>query len=296
MKNCDRQYFFGKKGERLLIQEWGPLDKPVVLLVHGFPGCAEHAKLMSGTPYWNSFRLIAMDRPGYGQSDVQKKITPLKFAQQIKDLLDEKEIHQVYIISVSGGAPFSLALAYLLKDRVRKLISVGGIAPLTLKTFNFLNTQQKKTWFLRNFVPEPILKLALNRVWQKGMDKIDEFLFTDMDSFSPYDRKVLEDPNLGPMLVETTKAALSQGAGGVLGDLKVYSKSWGFPLNNVDCPITLWHGREDDIVNYMFAEDMKKRLPQAQLHFVPQQGHYSLLVNCRDVIIGDLLGDRQFSS
>jgi pimeloyl-ACP methyl ester carboxylesterase len=289
MKNSDRNYYFGETRQRLFVREWGSVDKPVILLIHGFPGCADHGRLMSETPYSDSTRLIAMDRPGYGQSDPQKKMTPMKFAQQVKALLDHLGIHEVSIISVSGGAPFSLATAYLLKNRVRKLISVGGVGPLTPKTFKFLNYQQRKTWFLRNFLPESVLRFTMNRIWEKGIDKIDEFLFTDLDSFSPYDRKVLQDPELGPVFIETTKTALSGGPDGVLEDMRVYSKAWGFPLQEVNCPITLWHGREDDIVNYMFAEDLQKRIPQAKLNFVSEQGHYSIMVNCRDAIIGDLL-------
>jgi pimeloyl-ACP methyl ester carboxylesterase len=47
MKNSDRNYYFGETGKRLFIREWGSVDKRVILLIHGFPGCADHGKLMS---------------------------------------------------------------------------------------------------------------------------------------------------------------------------------------------------------------------------------------------------------
>ncbi|MFN9066262.1 MAG: alpha/beta fold hydrolase, partial [Bdellovibrionales bacterium] len=86
-EECHRRYFFGESGKRILVKEWGDPLKPVILLVHGFPGCADHGKFMSGSPYWEHFRLIAVDRPGYGHSDPQTNITPLAFAAQIEELL-----------------------------------------------------------------------------------------------------------------------------------------------------------------------------------------------------------------
>jgi len=289
MKKADRSYYYGNEGQRLLVQEWGTPGRPVILLVHGFPGCADHGQLMSLSPLWDSFHLIAMDRPGYGKSDLQKKITPLKFAEQIRSLLDEKKIDKVSILSVSGGAPYSMALAYLLKERVLKMTSIAGIAPLTLKNYRYLNSQQKKVWVLRALIPESVLEFALNRIWAAGLDKIDQFLFTEMTSFSEADQKVFAHPEIAPVLVATTKASLQGGAGGILQDLKVYTRSWGFPLAEVNCPVTLWHGGSDDVVHYKFAEDMKQRLPKAQLKFMSEEGHYSLPMNLRDEIIADLL-------
>lgn len=290
MQKHDRSYFFGKKGRRLFVQEWGEHGLPVVVLVHGFPGCADHGQLMSGSSYWNSFRLIAMDRPGYGKSEVQTDLTPLAFAEQVGRLLDKKGIQQFSILSVSGGAPYSMALAYLMKERVLRMTSVAGVAPMTLRNFSYMNSRQKKTWALRNFVPERLLRFGMNRVWKSSLEKFEQLVFTEMETFNEQDRRVFADPVVGPILTETTRQALRQGPSGILQDMRVYSKSWGFPLQDIRCPVTLWHGSEDDVVHPRFALDMQDRLPKARLHLISNEGHYSLPMNCRDAILGDLLG------
>lgn len=289
MENSQRSYYFGAKGQKLSVHEWGTTDKPVILLVHGFPGCAEHAKLMSGTPFWNSFRLISMDRPGYGKSDVQKKITPIKFAQQVQSLLDEKKIDTFSIISVSGGAPYSFAIAHLLPQRVQKVSCVAGIAPISFSNFFYMNSQQKKAWALQKIVPRLLLNYALHSVWQKGIDKMDKLLFTKMDAFSEFDQKVFSDPQIGPELISTMKAALQNGPGGVIDDMRVYGKHWGFDLAQVSCPVTLWHGNRDDVVHQRFSKEMRRQLPKAKLKIKMNEGHYSLLMNYRDSIIQDAL-------
>lgn len=289
MKNPDREAYFGADGQRLYFQEWGESHKPVILLFHGFPGCADHGKLMTTTPYLDKFRLISFDRPGYGRSDFQKKLTPLKLASQVKELLDYLKVEKLSILSVSGGAPYSLAMAYILKDRVQKLTSVAGVAPLTLKNCRYMNANQRKAWILGNLIPNKMLHYGMKKVWKSGLDKVDEFLFSDLDSFSEPDRNVFKHPDVGPVLLDLTKKSLAQGPEGILHDLKVYSKSWGFPLSQVNCPVTLWHGSEDDVVHFTYAQEMSRKLPLANLRFIEGEGHYSLPMNCRDDIIKDLL-------
>jgi len=289
MRQCDRSYFFGEPGYEILVKEWGALDKPVLFLVHGFPGCSEHGKLVSTSPLWESFRLIAVDRPGYGESTVQKNLTFLKFASQIKSLFKKQKIDKFSIISVSGGAPYALAVAYVMKDQVLKLTSVGGIAPLTLQNFKYMNRVQKKTWFAQRLIPTRVLQFGLDRVWARGLDKLEETLFTETAAFSEPDRKVFMHPEIQPVLVESTQLALRQGPAGVIHDIKNFAKDWGFPLSEITCPVTLWHGGADDVVHIRFAQDMQGYLPQATLNFIQEEGHYSILLNCRDRILSDLL-------
>ena len=257
--------------------------------MHGFPGCSEHGKLVSTSPLWEQFRLIAVDRPGYGESTAQKNLTFLKFASQIRSLFKEQKIDKFSIISVSGGAPYALAVAFLMKDQVLKLTSVGGIAPLTLKNFKYMNRVQKKTWFAQRLIPTSVLHFGLNRVWAKGLDKLEETLFTETENFSEPDRKVFQHPEIQPVLLESTQLALKQGPAGIIHDIKIFAKDWGFPLGEITCPVTLWHGGADDVVHIRFAQDMQSYLPTSKLNFIEDEGHYSILLNRRDEILSDLL-------
>lgn len=289
MKTPDRKYFFGEKGEKLLVLEWGRQDKPVIFLVHGFPGCADQGRLLMSTPYFEEFRLISFDRPGYGESDFQPDLTPLKFAGQIQQLAQHLNISQVRLLSVSGGAPYAMAIGHVMKDRVLKISSVAGVAPLTLRNFRFMNPPQKKAWMLRNLVPSPLLNYGMKKIWQSGLDRVDEFLFSDMDDFSIPDQNVFKNPLVGPALVDTVRTALKPGPSGVLHDMKIYSRSWGFSLETIRCPVTFWHGHQDDVVSVKYSLEMRKKIPHSTLKLIEGEGHYSLPMNFRDQIIEDLL-------
>lgn len=275
--------------QKIFVQEWGQQDKPSIFFVHGFPGCGEQGQLLTSTPHLDSFRLICFDRPGYGRSNFQKNLTPLRFAAQIAQLADFLKIENFKILSVSGGAPYAMAVAFLLGSRVGKISSVAGVAPLTITNFKFMNSNQKKAWMLRNLVPSPLLKYGMNRIWKSGLDKVDEFLFSDMQNFSGADQKVFKHPVIGPALVKTVKTGLLPGPSGVLHDMKVYSKPWGFSLQEIKCPVTFWHGNADDVVHVRFTQDMQKRIPHSKVHLIADEGHYSLPMNFRDQIVQDLL-------
>jgi pimeloyl-ACP methyl ester carboxylesterase len=169
------------------------------------------------------------------------------------------------------------------------MCSISGVAPLNLRNFRYLNPQQKKTFVLHSCLPMAVQKVFLDRVWKNGLDKLDQFLFTNSDEVEGPDQKVFKHPDFSPILNDTLKIALSQGPDGILQDIRVYTKQWGFNADEISCPVTLWHGAADDIVNVAYAHEMKSILKNADLKVVDNEGHYSLSMNFRDQILADLL-------
>ena len=154
-----------------------------------------------------------------------------------------------------------------------------------------MSSAQVRMWMLRTFIPQSVLEYSMNRLWTAGVEKIDQFLFSESSEFSPPDQKVFAHAEVGPILMSTLKTALLQGPAAILEDLQVYKSAWGFPLDQVTCPVTLWHGSWDDVVHYKYAQEMQALLPKAELKFISDEGHYSLAMNCRDEILGDLLAE-----
>lgn len=289
---AEKSYYLtppSSRGHQFWVQEWNSNKKQVILFVHGFPGCSDQAELMTMSPLLSDVRLIAIDRPGYNKSAFQKGITPLSFAKQIVEILDFLHVDNVYILSVSGGAPFSMAIALLLKNRVLKLTSIAGVAPLTRKNFKYMNRQQRRAWYLTQLVPRPALELILQQIWKRGLDRIDDFLFTNVQHFSAPDQEVLKHKAVSPLLTESLKAALSQGPKGIVQDLKIYANRWQLPLHEIQCPVTLWHGTHDDVVHVAYCHEMQSRIKRAEIKLIPNEGHYSIAMNYRDAILSDLL-------
>lgn len=116
----------------------GPADgRPVMLLHGGLPGS-------SGTAGWRfmlpvlgeqGFRVIAPDRPGFGQADTRKEHWPvrgfLSWAQYVRELADALGLDRFQLGGNSQGAQTAAYFAVQNPERVERLafIACGGWNP-----------------------------------------------------------------------------------------------------------------------------------------------------------------------
>lgn len=117
-------------GLRVNVAEWGAGD-PVVLL-HGLTGSLD---------YWAPFaerlarghRVIAVDVPGHGDSDV---LEPFSFPEAVRlmgDALDQIGVERPAVVGHSLGAPLAVSWAAERPVSALVLASPVGMAPLSLR-------------------------------------------------------------------------------------------------------------------------------------------------------------------
>ncbi len=76
---------------------------------------------------WGSFRVVAIDLPGFGESPVpQSSWGTIEYADFVRHLLDTLGVERAAFVGHSFGAKVSLVLAASTPDRVDKLILVGS--------------------------------------------------------------------------------------------------------------------------------------------------------------------------
>ena len=71
-----------------------------------------------------------------GSSSLNKQHTLLSWANDIRELADHLKINQFSIVSHSGGAPFAMACAYAIPERINKVAIVSGMAPTLMPQAN----------------------------------------------------------------------------------------------------------------------------------------------------------------
>jgi pimeloyl-ACP methyl ester carboxylesterase len=159
--------------------------------------------------------VVAIDRPGIGDSDRARGRRVVDFPRDVLALLDRRGIDQFATIGWSAGGPFALACAAAAPDRVRAVATIGGMAPLRSR-------QDRRELGLavdRLLVPlsrrAPWVARAVLRVG--GRANPERFKARMLASLPPPDRGVLEplptDDVVGPTLV-----ALRHGARGTVDD------------------------------------------------------------------------------
>ena len=117
-------------GRLLCFAEYGdPAGFPVVV-GHGNPGSRLGCRPLIGRSYAFGVRVIAPDRPGVGGSDPLNGRSLLDWASDVRVLADTLDIDRFSTIGISGGAPFALACAWCLPDRVSAVGVVSGGLPI----------------------------------------------------------------------------------------------------------------------------------------------------------------------
>lgn len=128
------RYAFTTVGDvEIFHREAGPVDAPVILLLHGFPTASHMFRdlipLLSDT-----FRLIAPDLPGFGQTKAPPRgsfdYTFEHLADVIEGFTDALKLDRYALYIFDYGAPVGLRLAMRHPERVTAIVSQNGNAYL----------------------------------------------------------------------------------------------------------------------------------------------------------------------
>src|ERR1700733_9782529 len=118
-------------GVNVFYREAGPLDAPVVLLLHGFPTSSfQYRELIPQLA--DRYRVIAPDLPGFGFTEVPAgrdyKYTFDALAQTILAFIDALKLQKYALYVFDYGAPTGLRVAKARPERVTAIISQNGNA------------------------------------------------------------------------------------------------------------------------------------------------------------------------
>src|SRR3954451_15717160 len=101
-------------GRTLAYAEWGdPQGRPIISC-HGTPGCRLNRHPNQDLVRSTGARVVAFDRPGYGQSSRLRGRRVVYVVDDVARLADHLGVGEFAVVGGSGGGPDSLAVAGLL--------------------------------------------------------------------------------------------------------------------------------------------------------------------------------------
>lgn len=267
-----------KSGRGLGMAHYGDPEGTPVFFFHGFPGSRFEGMLLGEPASEAGVHLIALDRPGFGLSDFAPNSTIGSWADDVAEVATILGIDRFGVIGVSGGGPFTLACAARIPDRLLGVAFVsGGPPPEAPTTQESAFESNAKIFRLGRYIPIiPRMMIAyMARKTRNNPDDLRDYL---LPRVPPADRVHLERDELADTLRADQLEAMRQGARGPAHEILLHIDPWDFPWQNIQTPVHVWQGDADVQVDPGSVRWMVDRLPNAIPHYIPDGGHYSVIV------------------
>lgn len=233
--------------------------------LHGLPG--SEAELDFALPGWKqNCDLKALDRLTL---DDEHEFAIETMAAQIANF------ESVHLIAFSLGAMSALKLAARMPDTVTKLDLIAPAAPLELG--DYLNDMAGKPIFeaARDGGRLRILSFVQGVIAKTAPSILIRAIFANA---VPADKALLDDDCMRIMLRDGLRHCLFKHQAAYKSELRSYVSPWLRILDNINCPVSIWHGQADNWTPAESSKALCKRLgAKASLTEFENLSHYSTL-------------------
>ena len=275
-------------GRMLACLELGEPAGPPVLYFHGYPGSRLEARVIAAAAGRLGLRLLAVDRPGFGQSTFQPGRRIGEWAADIGALADQLALGRFSVVGVSGGAPYALACAASLPDRLARVALVCPLGPLDVAEGKAGMLMQDRVILALAAHAAPLARGVVHLLAHWMRQDADRYLRFMMAGMEPPDRDLFADPDYRAIMLASTAEALRQGGRGAAWELTLIARPWDFRLQDVRMPVSLWQGLADQILPAAMARRLAAALPACDPHYFPSEGHLSLVTRRIGAVLAEL--------
>lgn len=260
-----------RDGRRLGYAERGAADGPVVFDFHGNPG--------SRLSFWGSdevvqasgVRVIGVDRPGIGRSDPQPGRRVADWPQDVAQLADALGLERFAVMGHSVGGAYAAACAQALPDRVSVAGLVSPIIPLDSPAA-VDELGKPGQWLLARDRPR-LLRASIRTVFLLARVAPNLARRAFGAKSTPAEKRISSRPEVLGRALSSAREATRQGALGLVEDMRVAMRPWGFDPGEITVPLIVWQGDEDSSIRESWGDWWARAVPGAELVRCPGEGH-----------------------
>jgi len=275
-------------GRSLSFARFGdPSGKPVFYF-HGFPGSRLEPQSNHDAFLKAGIQLLALDRPGIGHSTRKNKRKLLDWPDDVVEIAKIIKLEKFSILGVSGGGPYALACARAIPGYLNKVTVACGLGPIDAPNATSGMMLSNRVLFRYGKFFPPVLHLSTFLMVRQLSSKPAKGLKKFVEGLPEPDRLVLSKTDAQDFVAASAVEGVRQGSGPLLEEIGIYSRSWGFKLEDLNVPVSLFQGEVDIDVPASMARHQASLIPDCEINLYPNDGHFSLLVNHIDEIIASL--------
>jgi pimeloyl-ACP methyl ester carboxylesterase len=277
-------------GRDLDVLTAGADSGPALLCHHGTPSDATLWSDWESVASENGLRLIALSRPGYASSTRLPGRTVASVAADAAAVLDQLDVPWFVATGWSGGGPHALACAAL-DTRCKAAATLAGVGPFGRGDLDFLAGMgpENHAEFGAALQGEATLRAWFAENAEPMRTVTGEEIAAAFGGLVPQvDKDVLRGGFAERMACEMRRA-LAGGFDGWVDDDLAFTAEWGFPLDALAVPVTVWQGDLDLMVPAAHGRWLVEHIPGARARLAPGHGHISLFTTYREEIVADLI-------
>ncbi len=268
-----------RDGRRLAYAEWGDAEGAPVFFFHGNPGSRLYCPNAPVTASAH-VRLLTLDRPGVGRSDVLPRRTFADWPKDVIEVADALGIDRFGVVGWSAGGPYAAACAALVANR---LTAVGIGACRALSQFNVvenpaaygeLTADERQLFQLAQRDPDAAALAAaeadeerVRALWDNPDGWFNQVQLPEVD------QQYLEDPGRRRAFLEAMREGVRQGPDAFAWEEIDVFLPWGFRLADIAIEVHVFHGEQDAWVARRHVDFLVATLPRARLTAWADAGH-----------------------
>ena len=278
----DASYVQLSDGRRIGYQEYGDREGDPVFFFHGWIGSRLDFGPNDDIARELGIRVVAVDRPGCGESELQQDRRLLDWPDDVSEVADALGFGQFAICGHSFGGPYVAACAYRLADRLISAAIVAGISPLSFEgATRGMPAPVRFVLWLGGRAP------ALTRPYvslMARMVKKPDTIAKGVRSLLPDDElALLETPRFDGFF-ENLDEMVKHGTEGAYWDARVFLGEWGFDCSAIEIPVSLFYGTDDQNVPIQMGDYYRDAIPTTDANFYEGEGHFIMYSRANEIL------------
>jgi pimeloyl-ACP methyl ester carboxylesterase len=206
------------------------------------------------------------------------------------EFADALGLNRFAVAGISSGAPYALACARFIPERLKGCTVVSGLPPLTVVKREKLERKQffmgEEFLMARLANDVPFVAGALFRYFLWQLRKDPSHAIDGMPTATPHDIELLKRPEMGRAYQQMIIEAFRNGVRGPVQGMGLYLREWGFSLSDITMQVNIWH---EELLFPASAKYVASKLPNHKLHMIPNVGHITLVVERAEDVLRELL-------
>lgn len=270
----------------------GPEDGRLLLSHHGTPGGGhEIYRPQADAAAKRGVRIAAYARPGYAGSERDEGRSVASCAADAAAIADALGAERFHTVGGSGGGPHSLACAALLPERVISAATIAGVAPSDADGLDWtegMGEENHQEFAAARAGGAELAAFLAPFTTQLQSITADQIAASLGDLVSEADAAALTG-EYAEHAAQSIREGLVPGYWGWFDDDLAFLSDWGFELDRIEVPVSIWQGRDDRFVPPAHGEWLAKKVGGARAHLLEGHGHLSLALGFFEEILDELL-------